>query len=218
MISWQSKGGTHASLLVLMHKFMGRVMEQGEVSTLNAVQPIKSKQMIRDIFDYLMEQNPRDAVLFATGIYTGLRVSDILLLRVRDVRDKKEIHIREKKTGKEKRITLNRFLRKLYAEYTEGRKDYESLFHGEGQPLNKAISRQHAYRILNQAAKHMGIEDGIGTHTMRKTFGYHYYKKTKDVATLMQIFNHSHASITLRYIGITQDVISKVYEEIDLLS
>ena len=52
---------------------------------------------------------------------------------------------------------------------------------------------------------------------MRKTFGYHYYKKTKDVATLMELFNHSHESITLRYIGITQDTISQVYKNIDLL-
>lgn len=45
----------------------------------------------------------------------------------------------------------------------------------------------------------------IGTHTMRKTFGYHYYKRIKDIATLQQIFNHSVPSITKRYIGITQD-------------
>lgn len=184
---------------------------------MNRVEPIRDKQTIRDIYDYLMEKNTRDAVLFATGIYTGLRISDILLLRVRDVRGKDYIYVREKKTGKEKRIKLNRFLKKIYAEYTNGKKDYECLFHGN-QALNKPITREYAYKILNQAAHQMGITDGIGTHTMRKTFGYHYYQKTKDVATLMEIFNHSHASITLRYIGITQDVISKVYDEMDLLS
>ncbi|BDP82253.1 hypothetical protein EfmAA290_29290 (plasmid) [Enterococcus faecium] len=46
--------------------------------------------------------------------------------------------------------------------------------------------------------------DDIGTHTLRKTFGYHYYKKTRDIATLMFIFNHSSQAITKRYIGITE--------------
>lgn len=51
------------------------------------------------------------------------------------------------------------------------------------------------------------IEDGIGTHTMRKTFGYWFYKQTKDVAKLQSLLNHSHPKITLRYIGITDEEI-----------
>lgn len=49
--------------------------------------------------------------------------------------------------------------------------------------------------------------DNIGTHTLRKTFGYFHYKRYKDVALLQQLFNHASPSITLRYIGITQDEI-----------
>lgn len=51
------------------------------------------------------------------------------------------------------------------------------------------------------------MPDGIGTHTMRKTFGYWYYKQTKDIATLQMILNHSHPEITLRYIGVTDEEI-----------
>ena len=51
------------------------------------------------------------------------------------------------------------------------------------------------------------ITEGIGTHTMRKTFGYWFYKQTKDVAKLQSILNHSHPSITLTYIGITEEEI-----------
>ena len=47
---------------------------------------------------------------------------------------------------------------------------------------------------------------------MRKTFGYHYYKQTKDIATLQKIYNHSSPSITLRYIGIVQDEIDKAFD------
>lgn len=47
---------------------------------------------------------------------------------------------------------------------------------------------------------------------MRKTFGYHYYKRFKDVATLQEILNHAAPSITKRYIGITQDEINESLE------
>lgn len=47
-----------------------------------------------------------------------------------------------------------------------------------------------AYKILRHAADYVGLDD-IGTHTMRKTFGYHLYKKTGDVALLQKILNHS---------------------------
>jgi len=64
-----------------------------------------------------------------------------------------------------------------------------------------------AYRILNHSAKSIGLNE-IGTHSMRKSFGYHYYKKTKDIALLMELFNHSSQTVTLRYIGISQDVLN----------
>ena len=51
-------------------------------------------------------------MIYAVGIYTGLRISDILDLRVRDVRAKENITLHERKTGKEKFIPINRFLKK----------------------------------------------------------------------------------------------------------
>lgn len=47
--------------------------------------------------------------------------------------------------------------------------------------------------------------DNLGTHTMRKTFGYRFYKQTGDNVPLQQIFNHSSTKITIGYIGIDQD-------------
>ena len=52
-----------------------------------------------------------------------------------------------------------------------------------------------------------GLQQNIGTHTLRKTFGYHLYKKTKDVALLQCILNHSSPHITMKYIGINQEII-----------
>jgi integrase len=69
------------------------------------------------------------------------------------------------------------------------------------------INRIQAYKQLNKAAEMVDMPDGIGTHTMRKTFGYWFYKKTKDIAQLQTILNHSTPEITLRYIGITDEEI-----------
>ena len=51
----------------------------------------------------------------------------------------------------------------------------------------------------------------FSTHSMRKTFGYHHYKKFRDLALLQKIFNHSNPQVTLRYIGIEQDQIEDSY-------
>jgi integrase len=173
-------------------------------------------QIVRDVFDYLWDKNRRDGLMYAMGIYIGLRISDILLLRVRDVK-KQTIRIREQKTGKEKVIPVNKFLRKLIDEYVADMKDYEFLFRSPKKNTNKPITRQQAYNILSDAARNFGIEQGIGTHTMRKTFGYHYYQKTHDIASLMEIYNHDREEVTLRYIGITQDTISNIYNKINWL-
>lgn len=68
---------------------------------------------------------------------------------------------------------------------------------------NTHITIIQAYRIIAKAGDMIGIS--IGTHTMRKMFGYTYYQAIKNVDTLMEIFNHSSQKITLRYIGITEE-------------
>jgi len=172
------------------------------------VEPIRDLDTVIDIAEYLKERNERDYVMFMFGIYSGLRISDILKFRVRDVRDKKVIRIREKKTGKEKQFPINKELQPILRDYVDGKRDYEYLF--KNPYKNKPISRQQAYNVLAMAGDNFGVES-IGTHTLRKTFGYHIYQKTKDAAMLMDIFNHSDVHTTLRYIGVNQETKDKVY-------
>jgi len=171
---------------------------------LNTVEPIRDMNMVLDIADYLRVRNERDYVMFMFGIYSGLRISDILLFRVRDVRDKDYLIIREKKTGKEKKFPINNEFKPIIKQYVSNKKDYEYLFKSP-QQNNKAITRQQAYNILNKAGEAFGLQ-AIGTHTLRKTFGYHMYQQTKDAVTIKEILGHAHISDTLRYIGINQDI------------
>ena len=167
------------------------------------VQPLRSAEEIQQFRQALQMSRTaeRDLLLFDMGINTGLRISDLLPLKVGDVRGKTSVTIREKKTGKKRTVFLHMIMPEI-ATYTEGKEEAAYLFASQrtGQP----ISTTQAYRILQKAADLLGRED-IGTHTLRKTFGYHYYQQTKDIGTLMVIFNHGSQSVTKRYIGIEED-------------
>lgn len=175
---------------------------------MNVVEPIRDINLVYDIADYLKIRSERNYLLFEFGVSTAIRISDILQLRVRDVRDKngrirEYINVKEQKTDKDNKMKLPKDLKKLIKEYVQEKKDYEFLFKSRNG-VNKHITRQQAYRILSEAASVFGINN-IGCHTLRKTFGYHLYKETKDAAAIMVLLNHSSISETLRYIGINQD-------------
>ncbi|EKS4344833.1 site-specific integrase [Clostridium botulinum] len=174
---------------------------------MNFVEPIRDTQKVRDIQEYLKRTNERNYILFITGVYTGLRISDILKLKVKDVKGKRFIYLREKKTSKQNIIEINKLLEKEYKWYCSDKELDEYLIKSR-EGVNKALSRVQAYGIIKNVGKDFGIEN-LGTHTLRKTFGYHYYKQRKDIGTLMKMFNHSSPAITLRYIGIIQDEMNK---------
>ncbi len=170
------------------------------------VQPLKTKKEINDLIEALgMSQNGlRDKLLFKLAISTGLSCGDLVALKVEQVKGKSSFKIREGKTKKERTVYLNNLMADI-ADYIETLpKDTVYLFpsrKGDGH-----ISTTQAYRIITKAGDMIG-NHSVGSHTMRKTFGYIYYKETKDIATLMEIFNHSSQKITLRYIGITEEKI-----------
>lgn len=175
------------------------------------VQPIRDREIIQMMKNELSRTGSRNQMLFNIGINTGLRVSDILNLKVNDVRNKSHIVVSEKKTGKTKRILINANLRKDIEDYIINMDNNDYLFKSK-KGKNSPITRIQAYRILNDAATKLDIKE-IGTHTMRKTFGYWHYKIYKDVAILQDIFNHSSPSITMRYIGITDDLKDQTIEK-----
>ena len=152
------------------------------------VEPIRDTDDIERMKDYLKSKNERDYVMMVTGLYSGMRVSDILPLKVRSVKGT-HIEVTERKTGKTKRFAINPALRKKVS--------------NEGLRITH-IGRVAAYQILRDAGEHIGLTN-IGTHSMRKTFGYHHYRKNQNVGILMELFNHSSPDITLGYIGFKQD-------------
>ena len=177
---------------------------------MNFVQPIRDREKLEEMKEELKKRGTRDYLFFYTGINTGLRVIDIVKLNYDDVRTpegnmKTHINIIETKTKKLKKFPLCNGLLIELEKYTKNMCRGEYLFKSK-KGINKPITT---------AATAVGLEE-IGTHTMRKTFGYFHYQQYHDIAILQQIFNHSSPSITLRYIGINQDEIDKSYYNFSL--
>ena len=189
--------------------------------TLKFVQPIRDENDIEKIKNYFKSINTRNYVMFCIGIYTALRASDIIRLQVKDVREtsgqiKGHIVIVEQKTRTNKKtkkkrpprtITMLPQLHKILKEFVKNKNDDDYIIKSR-KGDNKAIRREMVYRIVKKAADKCQI-NGVGSHTMRKTFAYHYYQKTNDIAGLMKMLGHSKEEITLRYIGLEQDNIDE---------
>ncbi|MFB9324215.1 MULTISPECIES: tyrosine-type recombinase/integrase [Bacillati] len=183
------------------------------------VQPIRDRGKIEEMREHLKLKSYRDYFLFEMGINVGLRIGDLVKLKVSDVYRKKAIIFKDEKSEKNKRVPLSLHIREVIEEYVDRTKldDNDWLFASRKRTgkNNGHITRVQAYRILNKAAKELDLDE-IGTHSLRKTFGYHYYQNYKDVAMLQELFGHSAPSITLRYIGINDEMIEKSLENFSI--
>jgi integrase len=178
---------------------------------MNFVQPIRDPKVIEAVKQYLKLRSLRNYLFFCFGIYSGLRVSDLRKLRVGMVRGSTHIQIQEQKNKNKKRFIIHPNIRYDLEIYIKGKKDEDFLFPSrqikkKSRLRAQPIDRSTAYKMLNDVARHFGLRE-IGCHTMRKTWGYHLYKQNPhNLALLMDMFGHSKSEITLRYIGINQDL------------
>ncbi|BFH11003.1 hypothetical protein J6TS7_57850 [Paenibacillus dendritiformis] len=111
---------------------------------------IRNVQQIEMMKSFLLQRSLRDWFLFVMGINVGLRISDLLPLQVKHVKNKTHLVIRERKTGKKKRFPINAELRSLINDYIKVKVDDEFLF--PSRKTKRNIYRVQAYRILNAAA------------------------------------------------------------------
>ena len=196
---------------------------------MKTVEPIRDNKTIKNMRAILKSQSTRNELLFILGINVGLRISDILKLKVRDLTKsntktpKDYVIITEIKTRKTKKFYIGDIVKKVIENYMKENNNpgFDTYIFLSKKGVNRPITRQQAYRIINNAAELLGlverndkgnlIHGEIGTHTLRKTFGYHSFKNGTSLELLMDLFNHSSKTQTLRYIGITEDQKKEVY-------
>jgi integrase len=141
------------------------------------------------------------------GINNGLRVGDLLSLKVGQVRDLRPgelLYINEQKTGKPNVLMINKSVHKALRKYLDELKpkDNDYLFKSrKGQ--NKPITVSNANLLLKKWTSAINLQGNYGTHSLRKTFGYVqriYHGVGFEV--LAKRFNHSSPAVTMRYLGI----------------
>lgn len=178
------------------------------------VQPFTSLKDIRNI-KKLLRDKPRDLLLFTVGVNSGMRVQDLLTLKVADVLDKKigeRIMVKEKKTGKENVIVVNKEILSCFTLYLDelqpSSDDY--LFQSR-KGKNQPITTYRVTGLVKEWAEALNIIGNFGAHTLRKSFCYiqrvHFGVPWE---VLSERLNHSSPAITRRYLGVQKDEVEEI--------
>jgi integrase len=178
------------------------------------VEPIRELKDI-DTIKKILNDKPRDLLLFTMGINNGLRAGDLVNLKAGQLRGLKpgdSLRIFEGKTGKPNVVMVNKAVYKVLKRYFDevNPSDNGYLFKsrkGENQPITVA----NVNLLIKSWCRRIGLKGNYGSHTLRKTFGY--VQRTKFGVSweiLAKRFNHSHPAITRRYLGIEDEEVNGI--------
>jgi integrase len=183
------------------------------------VQAIKNKEDITRVGDLLAKHySPQLKQLWSFGVNVALRISDLLSIELKDITRVDgfyRLNIKESKTGKKANIKLNEHAVAIYKEIKANHPDNVYLFQSMGSKAVKVV-KPLGRSFVSAAFKEGGemLELHIGTHSMRKTRGFHLYKVSNDIGKVMALLRHNSEAATLRYIGITQESIDQDFDDL----
>lgn len=185
-------------------------IEQGQSS----VNPIRDEDDLKNFINYFKKKRDKEVdpfkkklydrnyIMILVGVNTALRFSDLRRLTVGKVKFNYIIQ-RDKKTRKENKFSLHKDIFDEVQAYIKRQDlidDDDFLFYSR-KGVNKPLSRVQGYNIIQEIKDGIKLHYQVGTHTLRKTFGYWFYKQYGDVVALQSILNHSTPAMTLIYIG-----------------
>jgi len=184
----------------------------------NAVDPLNGKQA-KCVLNYLKGVgNSRNTLLWALGITTGLRISDLLPLRVQDLLDaeretKKFIKVRETKTGKTRLVPVMKVAEEAFRSHRQQEKSEPNDYLFNSRKGNTPITREQARRLVKRWCEECNLRGNYGTHTLRKTFASIAYANSGgDPVATARVTGHSNPAQLLRYIGEVSRTESQIYE------
>ena len=177
---------------------------------MKTVSAIKSKKKIIIMKKFLENHSTRDYCLFLLGINTGIKLQELLSLRVHDVCDKDgEItDILSIPHYCNPPVYLNASIRRSLKKYLNENSFIDTDYLFSSRKTSNPITRQQAYRIINAAAKNAGIEEPVGMTTLRKTFGYHAYSQGVAISLIQKRLQHASPSETKHFIGVDQETVA----------
>ena len=170
-----------------------------------AVDPIRRPKDISAIA-MLTQNNARDHLLFLMGVNNGIRIGDLIKLKVQDVKDLKigeTVNIVESKTGKKNVLVINKIVYKALKNYLEKVEPNDQDYLFPSRKGNSHLKSQAVSKLIKKWTKAINLKGSYGCHTLRKTFGY--IQRTQfgvGFEILCKRYNHSSPSITMHYLGI----------------
>lgn len=186
---------------------------------MNEVHAVTDMDTVR-LISHLLEKrySKQMSDIWNIGLNLALRISDLLSIKFDDIQDGRLL-IKEQKTGKMASIKLNVKSMDLIIRIKHEFPSHVYLFQSyrSRRVINefpKPLSRRTVTYAFASVGEEVGIQ--LGTHSMRKTRGYHLYKATNDIARVMKMLRHSSEAVTLRYIGITQEQVDQDFLELEL--
>lgn len=195
---------------------------------MNFVEPIRDRKRIAQIKNQLRgEGRYRDLLLFVVGINSALRISDLLQLRISHFVDehnhiRRRFAIKEEKRGKRQEVVINDSIREALGEYLSaypaaaGDPDNYVFFNSKVNSFCEPIKRGQAWKFITGICADIGLRGNFGTHSLRKTWGYHARMNGVDLALIMYKLNHASLAYTKRYLGITDDELEEVVKRLNL--
>jgi integrase len=152
--------------------------------------------------------------LWMFGVNAALRITDLLSITTEDAKNG-VIIIKEGKTNKRRKITLNDSAMKIVKKRTRKHPDHIYLFQVDSnRAKNKAISRSAVGTAFREVGQILGIT--LGTHSMRKTFGWVMHSAGAPIERICKLLNHSTPAVTMVYIGLVQEDIDSAYKEFEI--
>jgi len=190
------------------------------------MEPIRDIEKIKSIKNTLLKLNKwRDYLLFVTGLNFGLRIGDLLKIQVKDLVEydgqiKERFNIIEEKTKKKNVIKINSEVKsalKIVIKETNLSDNLNNYIIYNTRNRNSPISRVQAYKIVCKWCDYVGLGHlAIGTHTLRKSWGYHAHKKGISIEVIQAKYMHNSTSTTRQYLGIEQKDVSAAYDKVIL--
>lgn len=159
--------------------------------------------------------NQRDTLIIELLYATGLRVSELVKIKISDInREDKTIKVLGK-GGKERIVIYNNHTKKAMDIYlSDGYHEFNKKNSGY-LILNKDgdhLSERYVRNIINKLVKDSGLDIKISPHTLRHTFATDMLEGGSDLMTVKELLGHESLNTTSIYTHVTNEQIKKVYE------
>jgi len=160
--------------------------------------------------------NPRDRLLLQTAYAAGLRVSEVVGLRVGDIDSGRMLlHVRRAKGNKDRLLPLSDVLLGLLRDYWRRYRPGQWLF--PGQTPDRHLSIGQVQRLCRRAVRAAGIRKKASMHTLRHSYATHLLEAGADLASLQKLLGHNQLSTTLRYTHVGQPHLQRLRSPLDTL-